>query len=122
MKIFGLIILCMLSSCAPKAFQPDVTSDVCERTDMQSSVDKANAAARQVLREFNYSDASKKLSGPFTLSDYELTVSASDDCGNNPVVKVSYELNKPVSFRGHPQHFDVWVFKKTGETKVFKGR
>jgi hypothetical protein len=35
---------------------------------------------------------------------------------------VFYELQKPVGFFGHPQHFSVWVYKDTGETEWFGGR
>ena len=82
---------------------------------------KANTVAEQVLREFNSSDLSPQFGGPLKLIDYQATVKETESQGKTFII-LSYKLKKPVSFQGHPQHFDVWVEKNTGKTQIFKGR
>ena len=81
----------------------------------------ADKEAKKVLDEFNESDLCKTFGGPFYSDDYKKEIKG-DSFENRQIIMVFYELAKPVSFRGHPQHFSIWVYKDTLETKVFGGR
>lgn len=80
----------------------------------------ADKEAKKVLEEFNKSDLCKTFEGPFNLDDYKKEIKKGS-FENRQIIMVSYELTKPVSFEGHPQHFSIWVYKDTLETKVFGG-
>ena len=120
-KTLFLIGLLAFAGCAREGASLSATQVPSVRQILQAEIDQANAAAEQVLAEFNESESAPRFGGPFRLSDYEITLSEFQR-GGRDVVSVSYRLREPVAFRGHPQHFGVWVFRDTGETQVFKGR
>ena len=94
------------------------------RPDLSEFVLKSDETAEKILKEFNGSKWAEELGeGPFQLNDYtrSLTVDT-DPINHRPIVIVIYRLQKPISIRGHPQHFSVWVYKDTGKTEWFGGR
>lgn len=105
--------------------QPTETQffDASERPDLAHFVTKADITAEEILYEFNNSECSKELGeGPFHLKEYTRHVAEDTySCEQRPIVIVFYELQKPVTFFGHPQHFQVWIYKDTGETEWFGG-
>ena len=122
MKLLTVAIaVILLNGCVGQPDTPYVVVDLSTRPDVRPFVDDANSAAERVLKEFNSSDSSRRLGGPFKLSEYKTTVSETQSDGR-PVVDVLYQLNKPVDFLGHPEHFVVSVYKDTREVNVFHGR
>ena len=86
----------------------------------EEAIEKANCLANEELDEFNKAERSRELGGPFLLKDYNVEVNGSVFEGKDIFI-ISYEYSKPASFLGHPQHFSVWVYCDTGETRFFGG-
>ncbi len=124
MKLMAIPVLALLIGGCAQVPTGRSFVDASARPDLAEWVAKADATAEEILKEFNGSELARELGeGPFHLSDYSRSpVEDVDPNDHRPIVMVSYELWKPVGFRGHPQHFSVWVYTDTGETRRFGGR
>lgn len=119
-----LALLCVLpvilAGCAVEEEPVELWSPG-EVPQLKSYIERADAVAADTLREANSSESVRRNGGPFTIDDYDRLVSEYTDEGREAVI-VMYRLRRPVDFLGHPQHFTVWVYKDTEETRVFGGR
>ena len=89
---------------------------------------RADDAAQSVLAEYNASLPESTVDGRLSLRHYLRAVSKRrDPTDGRPILMIVYELKKLVAFKkveafaGHPQHFSIWVYRDTGETRVFGG-
>jgi hypothetical protein len=122
--IIILILSIFVIGCAYDPMEPkDPFVPASWRPDLARFVVKADEVAEEVLKEFNNSEWAKELDeGPFKLKDYRRRLMEDNDLNDNrKIVVVFYEIRKAVGFLGHPEHFSVWVYKDTGETKCFGG-
>ncbi|MCP4351085.1 MAG: hypothetical protein GY795_36940 [Desulfobacterales bacterium] len=80
----------------------------------------ADRTAEKVLDEFNKSDGCERFGCPFYLKDYKKEIKE-HTFENRKIIVVFYNLTKPLTFRGHPEHFSIWIYKDTLETQVIGG-
>jgi hypothetical protein len=86
-----------------------------EKNDLKKYILIADKEAEKTLAEAN-----KTGLGHFLLQDYWVEIHEIDNA-DQKIVEIKYTSGVPVNFRGHPQHFSVWIYKKTMEVKLFKG-
>src|SRR5262249_48993 len=96
------------------------------RVDLASFVVLADEVATKVLSEhrarLERDPQLREQSGDYSLSEYKRRISERTDSDRKPIVDVSYRLTTPHLFLGHPSHFNILVYKTSGETRVFGGR
>lgn len=87
--------------------------------------------AQTTIDAFNAEPHAAELGGPFHLDQYARDVvgfkeySSDYSSETDPEVleyMVMYRLTVPVFFRGHPEHFSVFVHKADGSTTLMGGR
>jgi len=82
----------------------------------------ADGEAAKELKRVNEENRSwVESDGPFALNDFDKAIHQGYK-GTRPFVSIAYDYRNPVTFRGHPAHFDVWVFRDNGEIRFFGGR
>ncbi len=119
-----LPLVSVVSSC--RQYQP-VQSQQRQRDRSQERVlQVADKAAEEELARFNETEHGKKLAekfgGPFLLKDYTRQVDAKKESADGRAGwMVHYQTTRPAPL-GHPQHFGVWIYADTGETRLFGGR
>ncbi len=80
----------------------------------------ADKIAAEKLAEYNRSRDLEARGGPFLFEDYDRKVER-PKAGPRPRLSVIYVYKKP-RWKGHPNHFAVWVYLDTGEAKFLGGR
>lgn len=124
------IVAILLAGCAAVEPQKSRYAAADSRPDLASYVERADEVAEEVLSEHNREvkvrlerePQFRGLIGEYFLPEYERRVSERTDPDGNPIVDVSYKLTTPHGFLGHPAHFNVWVYKTSGKTRVFGGQ
>ncbi len=92
---------------------------------LTGAIEKANARAEEELARQNelHGHESWWPAHGFKLADYDKSISELEH-GDALWVWVNYRYcgEQGVAFLGHPNHFAVWVNRRSGELKLFGGR
>ena len=104
---------------APRAFEFE---PVAEPTRSWALAIADEHAKTVVLANYNSGPRVARDGGPFTLDQYSRDISRITNeapAGMNLIVR--YQLQVPVLFDGHPQHFSILVRENDGTAAVFDG-